>query len=69
MADREDHENSEDYTDAYPTWQKIQQKEKEKKLKAEGKKPNAKKRKVVIEDHYDDCGSDLSGLGPLWRIT
>ena len=64
MADREHQENLEDQTDAYPTWQKVQQKGKEKKLKAEGKKPNTKKRKFVIEDHFDDCGSDLSGLGP-----
>ena len=40
----------EDQQDAYPTWQKVQQKEKEKKLKAEGKH-NPKKRKFVIEDH------------------
>ena len=53
----------EDQQDAYPTWQKVQQKEKEKKLKAEGKH-NPKKRKFVIEDHHDDCGNDLSGLGP-----
>ena len=57
-------DNSEDQADVYPTWQKIQQKEKEMELKAEGKKPNTKKRKFVIEDHFDDCGSDLSGLGP-----
>ena len=53
----------EDQQDAYPTWQKVPQKEKEKKLKAEGKH-NPKKRKFVIEDHHDDCGNDLSGLGP-----
>ena len=46
---------------SFPTWQKEQQKKKQKENKAKGIEP--KKRKFVIEDHYDDCGSDLSGLG------
>ena len=45
-------------TVAYPTDERIRQKAK---LKA-GHIPTA--RKQVVEDHHDDCGTDLSGLAP-----
>lgn len=48
-------------TAAYPTEERIQQKAKTKARKDKGIKP--KKRPKVIEDHYDDCGTDLSGPG------
>ena len=42
----------------YPTDERIRQKEK---LKA-GHVPTA--RKQIVEDHHDDCGTDLSGIIP-----
>ena len=45
-------------TMAYPTDERIRQKAK---LKA-GHVPKA--RKQDVEDHHDDCGTDLSGLAP-----
>ena len=42
-----------------PTAERARQKAKIK----EGHVP--KTRKQVVEDHYDDCGSDLAGLAPL----
>ena len=45
-------------TVAYPTDERIRQKAE---LKA-GHVPKARKQEV--EDHYDDCGTDLSGLAP-----
>ena len=47
---------------AFPTEGRERQKVKEKARKLLGLEPNRKK--YVIEEHYDDCGSDLSGLGP-----
>ena len=41
----------------YPTDGKIRQK----KLKEQGHEP--KKKKFTIEDHADDCGNSLAGLG------
>ena len=47
---------------AFPTEGRERQKIKEKARKLLGIEPN--KKQYVIEDHFDDCGSDLSGLGP-----
>ena len=49
-------------TSAYPTEERIMQKARA----AERKKNNQKpvKRKKMIEDHYDDCGADISSLAP-----
>eukprot|EP00439_Symbiodinium_sp_Y106_P057262 s2270_g8.t1 len=48
---------------AFPTDQKIQQREKAKALKASGvEPPPARKRKKPVEQHFDDCGEDLSSL-------
>ena len=46
---------------AYPT----EERERQKVRNAERKKAGilAKTRKIPVEDHYDDCGTDLTGLG------
>ena len=46
---------------AFPTEGRERQKEQDKLRKAAG--IEKKKRKFHIEEHYDDCGTDLSGLG------
>ena len=46
---------------AYPTESRERQKVMQKARKLAG--GAAKKKKFIIEDHYDDCGTDLSGLG------
>ena len=48
---------------AFPTEARLQQKAKLKELKDAGLKPN--KRNKYVEDHYDDCGEDLSGIPPF----
>ena len=45
----------------YPTEARLRQKERLKKDKEAGIKPN--KRKKVVEEGNDDCGDDISGLG------
>ena len=47
---------------AFPTEARLKQKEKQKRDKEAGIKP--KKRPKVVEPGSDDCGEDLSGLGP-----
>jgi len=47
---------------AYPTAGRERQKIKEKERKAAG--IDVVKKKQQIEDHHDDCGNDLTGLGP-----
>ena len=49
-------------TSAFPTEARIRQKDRLKKLKEAGLKP--KKKKIYTEPGDDDCGNDLSGLGP-----
>lgn len=49
---------------AYPTEGREKQKLRLKAMKEAGIEP--KRKKFHIEAHYDDCGSDLSGLGPGW---
>ena len=46
---------------AFPTEGRERQKIKEKARKAAG--GEAVKKKFVVENHFDDCGADLSGLG------
>ena len=55
----------------HPTEERLAQKMKAKRDKLAGKK--AKKKSQTVEQHFDDCGSDLSGLDvatlsaePLW---
>eukprot|EP00438_Fugacium_kawagutii_P035880 Skav204682 [mRNA] locus=scaffold1284:96116:106049:- [translate_table: standard] len=47
----------------FPTEERIKQKDRLKKMKATGVKPKA--RKVHVEDHHDDCGTDHSALAPF----
>jgi hypothetical protein len=42
----------------------MRQKAKEKERKAAGLDPVVKKKQFKVEEHFDDCGQDLSGLGP-----
>ena len=51
-----------DSTLAFPTEGRERQKVKEKERKLAG--IEVKRKMKDIEDHVDDCGSDLSGLGP-----
>jgi len=48
--------------DLFPTDSKERERARKKALKAAGKEITVKKRKTVIEDHWDDCGEDLRGL-------
>ena len=52
-------------TTAYPTDSKEREKIKRNKQKELGEEVVVKKRKFHVEDHYDDCGDDLSSLGPM----
>lgn len=52
-----------DPTPCFPTEERIRQKDRLKKMKAAGAKPKA--RKVHVEDHHDDCGTDHSALAPF----
>lgn len=49
---------------AYPTEGRERQKIRLRAMKEAGIEP--KRKKFHIEPHHDDCGSDLSGLGPEW---
>ena len=50
---------------AYPTASKEKERNRRNQIKAEGKEIVVKKKKFKVEDHYDDCGDDLSSLGPM----
>ena len=47
----------------FPTEERLRQKERLKKMKEAGEKPRT--RKVHVEDHHDDCGTDHSALAPF----
>ena len=53
---------------AYPTDQRERQKQAEQQRKANNTQPIKRKLKKHVEDHHDDCGEDLKGLGEqaLW---
>ena len=51
-----------DVKQAYPTDSKERENERRRRLKEEGQEVVTKKQKVHVEDHYDDCGEDLSSL-------
>ena len=53
----------EEHVRAFPTEGRMRQKEKEKQRKEAGLEPVVRKKTFVVEDHFDDCGQDLSGLG------
>jgi hypothetical protein len=54
---------------AYPTDSKEREKKKRDQLKAEGKVVEPKKKKFNIEDHFDDCGEDLSSIDTLLTLS
>ena len=47
---------------AFPTDAKEREKERKKRLQEQGIEVKVKKKTKVVEDHYDDCGEDLSCL-------
>ena len=47
---------------AYPTDSKTREKAKKKADKKAGIERPVVKRKKIMEDHYDDCGDDMSSL-------
>ena len=47
---------------AYPTDSKEREKQKKEKLKAEGQVIEVQKKNYHIEDHYDDCGEDMTSI-------
>ena len=51
-------------TKCYPTDAKEREKNKLKAEKAAGIERVVKKRKKIVEDHWDDCGDDMTSLGP-----
>ena len=46
----------------YPTEARERQKAKEKRAKEAGKEVPVRKKHKVVEEHYDDCGDDISSL-------
>ena len=52
-----------DCTQAYPTASRVRRQERERAAKAAGKPLVVQKKFKVIEDHFDDCGEDVSKLG------
>ena len=59
-------QNSKDVSDAsaFPTASKEKERDRRNQMKAAGLEIVVKKKKFVVEDHHDDCGDDLSSLGP-----
>ena len=50
---------------AFPTDSKERERDAKNLRKAQGLEAKEKKNKVFkVEDHFDDCGEDLSSLGP-----
>ncbi len=50
---------------AYPTAAKERKKKRRKELKEQGIEVKVKKRPKICEDHYDDCGDDLTSLNEV----
>jgi hypothetical protein len=50
---------------AFPTASKEKERDRRNQMKAAGIEIVVKKKKFVVEDHHDDCGDDLSSLGPV----
>ena len=50
---------------AYPTASREKVRDRRNRMKAAGIEIVVKKKKFVVEDHHDDCGDDLSSLGPV----
>ena len=58
-----------DHVLAFPTDSRVRRQERERAAKAAGKPLEVKKQKKWIEDHYDDCGEDVSQLGNIEQMT
>ena len=54
---------------AYPTDAKEREKTRRKAMKAQGEAHVVRKRTVTVEEHFDDCGEDLSSLKGAEIIT
>ena len=54
---------------AYPTDARERQKKREKLAKERGEEKSVKKRKKYVEDHYDDCGDDISSIADERQIN
>ena len=50
---------------AFPTASKEKERNRRNQMKADGQEIVVKKKKFKVEEHYDDCGDDLSSLGPM----
>jgi hypothetical protein len=50
------------HAESYPTEAKEREKTRRKERQERGEEIVVKKRKKVVENHYDDCGDDLSSL-------
>ena len=48
--------------EGFPTEQKIKQRQHVQDMKAQGKEVHVKRKKHVVEQHFDDCGESLSSL-------
>ena len=53
---------SEEPASAFPTEERLRQMERHKKRKEAGLEKFATKRTKVVEQHFDDCGEDLSSI-------
>ena len=62
-------ESERDTEKAYPTDARERQKKKEKLAKERGEEKQVKKRKKFVEDHYDDCGEDISSIADERQIN
>ena len=54
-----------DCVQAFPTASRVRRQERERAAKAAGKPLVVQKKFKVIEDHFDDCGEDVSKLGNI----
>ena len=50
---------------AYPTESRMRQKQAEQEAKDKGEIVPKKKKNLPVEDHHDDCGEDIRGLGDV----
>ena len=49
-------------TTAYPTEQKLMRRQREQEMLRQGRPLQVRKKKKTVEQHFDDCGEDLSSL-------
>ena len=58
------HAETHEAEQAFPTEEREAAKERKKKDKEAGIERTVRKRKKIVEDHFDDCGEDLSSIVP-----